>query len=240
LKASTQSKRLSAAVALVAIAALAAVFFSSRLEPARLWYDVIGVDVSNHQGDIDWPRLAGSDVAFAYIKATEGGDFRDRRFQQNWNGAKAVGMPRGAYHYYRQCRTAADQAKNFIAAVPREGNALPPVLDLEHMGPCAGPQPTDIVQDIIDLLTMLEAHFGRRPLIYTTSEFDSAYLQGRLANEAFWARSIFWPPQFRTSQWRIWQYHDLGRRPGVNGPVDLNAFRGSRGDFQAFISGEKR
>jgi lysozyme len=201
---------------------------------------VIGVDISNHQGDINWQMLAGSDVAFAYVKATEGGDFRDRRFRQNWDGAKTVGVPRGAYHFYRQCRTAADQAANFIATVPRERDALPPMIDLEHMGPCSGPQPDDIVQEIIDLLARLEAHFGRRPLIYTTSEFDGAYLQGRLANEAFWARSIFWPPQFRTSQWRVWQYHDQGRRPGVNGPVDLNAFRGSRRDFQVFVGGGKR
>jgi lysozyme len=62
------------------------------VEPARLWYDVIGVDVSNHQGDIDWPRLARTDIAFAYIKASEGGDFRDRRFAANWEGARKAGL----------------------------------------------------------------------------------------------------------------------------------------------------
>src|SRR5262245_20104351 len=111
------------------------------IETARLWSDVIGVDVSNHQGYIDWPTLARTDVAFAYIKATEGGDFRDRRFQANWEGAKRAGLPRGAYHFFTQCRSGADQARNFIAAVPREEGALPPVVDLEHMGPCrSGPQ----------------------------------------------------------------------------------------------------
>src|SRR5262245_21030770 len=103
---------------------------------APLWYNVIGVDVSNHQGDINWPALARNHVAFAYIKATEGGDFRDKRFQLNWEGAKRAGLVRGAYHFFKQCRSGAEQAKNFIATVPREHGALPPVIDAEHMGPC--------------------------------------------------------------------------------------------------------
>ena len=112
-----------------------------RVEWARWWYDVIGVDVSNHQGDIDWSLLARTDIAFAYLKATEGGDFRDRRFQANWDGARKAGLPRGAYHFFTQCRSGADQARNFIGLVPREPGALPPVLDLEDMGTCrSGPQ----------------------------------------------------------------------------------------------------
>jgi lysozyme len=93
---------------------------------------VIGVDVSNHQGDIDWPTLASSNVAFAYIKATEGGDFRDKRFQLNWEGAKRAGLARGAYRFFTQCRSGAEQAKAFIAAVPRDEGALPPSLRQCH------------------------------------------------------------------------------------------------------------
>src|SRR5262245_31016447 len=106
-----------------------------RLELGRLWYDVIGVDISNHQGDVDWQALAASNVAFAYIKATEGGDFKDKRFQLNWDGTRKAGLVRGAYHFFTQCRSGAEQAKNFIAAVPREPGMLPPVIDAEHMGP---------------------------------------------------------------------------------------------------------
>ena len=66
------------------------------LEPARLLYDVHGIDVSHHQGAIDWQAVAGDGVAFAYIKATEGGDFTDRRFAENWAAAVAAGSPRRA------------------------------------------------------------------------------------------------------------------------------------------------
>jgi lysozyme len=165
------------------------------IETARLWYDVIGVDVSNHQGNIDWPMLARTDVTFAYIKATEGGDFRDRRFQANWEEAKRAGLPRGAYHFFTQCRSGADQARNFIAAVPREQGALPPVVDLEHMGPCrSGPQVANLVEEVAAFLAMLQDHYGRRPVLYTDVVFDATYLRGHFTRETFWTRSIVLPP----------------------------------------------
>jgi lysozyme len=208
------------------------------VDVARLWYDVIGVDVSNHQGDIDWRTLARTDVAFAYIKATEGGDFRDRRFQANWEGANEAGLLRGAYHFFTQCRAGADQARNFMAAVPREAGALPPVVDLEHMGPCSsGPQVADPVAEIATFIAMLAEHYGRRPILYTDVVFDATYLWGHFTGETFWTRSIVLPPWFRTDQWLIWQYHSCGRRAGIMGPVDLNAFRGSRRELAALAAG---
>jgi lysozyme len=217
------------------LSAILAYHYEFQLAP--LWYNVIGVDVSNHQGDIDWPALAGSNVAFAYIKATEGGDFRDKRFQLNWEGAKKAGLARGAYHFFTQCRSGAEQAKNFIATVPREQGALSAVIDAEHMGPCrTGQQVSSVVQEITILLDALESHYGRRPFIYTTSEFDVAYLQGQLVGERFWLRSLFWPPSFRTGQWVIWQFHNAGTRVGISGPVDLNVFRGSWRQFEALVA----
>jgi lysozyme len=209
------------------------------IDTARIWYDVIGVDVSHHQGDIDWPTLARTDVSFAYIKATEGGDFRDRRFEANWEGARRAGLARGAYHFFTQCRTGAEQARNFMAAVPREPGALPPAVDLEHMGPCrSGPPVVNLVEEIATFLAMLQDHYGRRPILYVTPEFDRAYLRGHFEGETFWTCSIVLPPWFRTDRWLLWQYHQCGRRAGVNGPVDLNAFRGSRRDLEAFAAGE--
>jgi lysozyme len=227
-----------AALAICAtFAAILAYHYEFQLAPLR--YKVIGVDVSNHQGDIDWPALARSNVAFAYIKATEGGDFRDKRFQLNWEGAKRAGLARGGYHFFTQCRSGAEQAKNFIGTVPREHGALPPVIDAEHMGPCrTGQQVSNVMQELTTLLDALEANYGRRPVIYTGSEFDATYLQGQLARERFWLRSLFWPPSFRTGQWVIWQFHNAGTRAGINGPVDLNVFRGSWRHFEAFVANE--
>jgi lysozyme len=218
---------------------LAGILAYPHVDTARLWYDVIGVDVSHHQGAIDWPTLARTDIAFVYIKATEGGDFRDRRFQANWEGAQQAGLLRGAYHFFTQCRPGADQARNFMAVVPRETGALPPVVDLEHMGACrSGSQVANLVKEVATFLGMLEEHFGRRPILYTDVVFDATYLRGHFMRETFWTRSIVVPPWFRRDQWLIWQYHSCGRRAGVNGPVDLNAFRGSRRQLEAFAKGQ--
>ena len=193
------------------------------LEPARLLYGVHGIDVSHHQGKIDWEAVARDGVGFAFIKATEGGDFVDPRFAKNWRASAKARIPRGAYHFFTQCRPGAVQAENFIRTVPKDPAALAPVIDAEHMGPCrSSPQVKDVVHEIKTFLDLLEAHYGTRPLIYTTREFHDAYLAGRLTAERFWIRSLVIPPIFRRAQWVVWQYHNRGRRTGIEGPVDLN------------------
>jgi lysozyme len=185
-----------------------------------------GVDVSWHQGAIDWRTLASDNVAFAYIKATEGADHVDQRFAFNWEHAGAAGLYRGAYHFFTLCQPGARQVSNFIAVVPRLGGALPPALDLEHMGPCRdGPTMTDVITEARIFLDRAEAHYGVRPIIYTTREVHDAHLR-ELQGERFWIRSIATAPAFRQSDWIIWQHHSRGHRRGVEGLVDLNAFRG--------------
>ena len=95
-------------------------------------YPVQGIDVSKYQGDVDWSAVANSGVKFAWIKATEGGDRVDERFQANWQGAKEVGIPRGAYHFVYWCRAPIEEAAWFEQNVPVEADALPPVLDVER------------------------------------------------------------------------------------------------------------
>jgi lysozyme len=205
------------------------------LEPAAFTYEVRGIDVSHHQGAIDWDRLKSRHVAFAYIKATEGETYNDPRFSRNWVGAEQAGILRGAYHFFTQCRPGSTQADNFIRVVPQDPNALPPVLDAEHMGPCGQGNPIkNIAAEIEFFLNRVEAQFKQRPIIYTTREFHDAYLAGKFPRERFWVRSIIWPPpRFRESQWVFWQYHHWGRRSGIQGPVDLNAFRGTFAELEA-------
>jgi lysozyme len=197
---------------------------------------VQGVDVSWHQGAIDWRALAADDVAFAYIKATEGADHVDPRFGFNWREAGEAGLYRGAYHFFSLCQPGARQAANFIAIVPRAPGALPPALDLEHMGPCRqGPTMPDIVAEARIFLDRLEAHYGVRPIIYTTREFHDAHLT-TLTGERFWLRSLARPPAWRERDWVIWQHRNRGRKRGVSGPIDLNAFRGDAAALAAFAS----
>ena len=76
--------------------------------------EVLGIDVSNHQEEINWKRVAGSGVTYAYLKATEGVGFTDAHFALNWEGARKHGITVGAYHYFTLCSPGLDQARFFL------------------------------------------------------------------------------------------------------------------------------
>ena len=218
-------------------------WFYAHFELAAWGYAVKGVDVSRYQGEIDWQGLRAGGVRFAYIKATEGAHYRDPRFAENWRRSREAGIPRGAYHFFSMCKPGAEQAANFIDAIPAGGQSLPHALDAEQMEACPNGQAVaDPVAEMLVFLVAVEKRFGRRPLIYTTREFHDTYfasrgqLRERLGNERFWFRSLHWAPRYGSRPWALWQYHNRGRRPGIVGAVDLNAFNGSVAEFEKFAS----
>src|SRR5690606_7664144 len=105
----------------------------------------------------------------------EGGDRFDERFDENWRGAEAAGIARGAYHFYYFCRPAHEQAAWFIRHVPNDPKALPPVLDMEwngHSPTCRIKPPREtVLAEMRVFLSMIEAHYGKRPIIYTSVDF---------------------------------------------------------------------
>ncbi len=194
----------------------------------------VGIDVSAHQGAIDWARVKAAGVAFAYIKASEGGDFADPTFARNWEAAGEAGVPRGAYHFFTLCRPGLVQARYFLSVAPREAGSLVPAVDAEHMGPCKrSPQVADPAAELRTFLDTVEARLGARPLIYTTRKFHEAHLSEGFETERFWLRSLHQVPEYGPERWTIWQYDHRGKRDGVNTPVDLNALNGSVEDLMA-------
>lgn len=196
-------------------------------------YPVHGIDVSRYQGDIDWRRARASGVAFAYIKATEGGDYVDPMFDTHWHQAKKAGVRHGAYHYYYFCRPAHEQARWFIRNVPRDASALPHVLDMEwnNRSPSCKLRPNGatVQAEAKRFLDILQAHYGTRPVIYTTVDFYSETGIGTLPGTQFWLRSVAGHPRktYPRARWTFWQYTGTGIVPGVTGPVDINVFAGS-------------
>lgn len=219
------------AVALAAGAAVSALWshgFFFRPDASR--YPMLGIDVSHHQGRIDWTRVPQDDVSFAYLKATEGTDFKDDRFLENWRGAKAAGLLVGAYHFFSFCSPGAAQAEHFLATLPSGEPMLPPALDLELGGSCRGMPGRDAVRlEVLAFLQLVEARTGRKPLLYVTDEaFDSFLQRGDLDSIAgtgplLWCRSLFDEPRLPYPvNWTFWQYHARGRVSGIERPVDLN------------------
>ena len=217
------------------------VFSSNHLKPKD--YPIHGIDVSKFQGDIDWNAVANSGVKFAWIKATEGGDRADARFQANWEGAKAAGIPHGAYHFVYWCRPPLEEINYFEQNAPVEDDALPPVLDAEAT-PTSPTCRRHVAQDeaIADMQVMLqemERHYRKRPIIYTTVDFYEANLSnGALMDYPIWVRSTKHHPavKYGSRAWHFWQYQSDGRVPGIGGDVDKDAFYGTKEQWDAFLS----
>ncbi|MDW4549451.1 GH25 family lysozyme [Defluviimonas sp. D31] len=205
-------------------------------------HPVHGVDVSRYQGAVDWHRVRGSGVSFAFIKATEGGDYADPMFYQHWSGAAQAGIPRGAYHFYYLCRSAVEQAQWFIANVPAERGTLPPVLDMEwnHTSKTcrSRPDPAVIRSEIETFQRIVGARFGQRPVIYTAVDFWSDNELWKLRGEEFWLRSVAGHPSIKYpgQDWSFWQYTGTGVVPGISGEADLNAFAGSEAAWSAWLA----
>ncbi|MCV6596509.1 MAG: glycoside hydrolase family 25 protein [Mangrovicoccus sp.] len=207
------------------------------------YYPIHGIDVSRWQGEIDWHRVAHSGVSFAFIKATEGGDYIDPMFEQNWRDAKRAGVPRGAYHYYYFCRSPEEQAKWFFRNVPKDPRALPPVLDMEwtHTSKTCTyrPDSATIKSKADRFIALLTAHYGKRPIIYTTVDFYRETPIGQVRGADFWLRSVAGHPRdvYEKARWSFWQYTGTGRVPGITGDVDINAFAGSPERWAAWREG---
>lgn len=208
--------------------------YFTNMSPDRSRYPVRGIDVSHHQGAIDWRTVARDDVSFAVIKATEGGDHVDEDFAANLRAARAEGIAVGAYHYFTLCRPGAEQAANFLATVPTDGPILPPAVDLEYEGNCsARPTPQALRAELDAFLAPVEAAFGRPAILYVTSGFSQDYVS-HLPDRGRWERSIAWHPS--RENWILWQYQDSGRVEGIKGDVDLNVFQGDRDAFARFLA----
>jgi lysozyme len=202
---------------------------------------VHGVDVSRWQGRIDWLKLRGQGANFVYIKATDGGDHLDPMFKRNWRDAHEAGLRRGAYHFFYWCRTAGEQADWFIRNVPKVEGALPPVIDVEYNGESRCKKrlkPARIREKMQVFMDRLEAHYGQRPIIYTAPDFYRDNLQGAFPNHPFWLRSVAAHPSeiYPGRNWVFWQYSGSGLSHGVEGRIDLNVFRGSEGEWRAWVA----
>ena len=236
----TARRLLLAAVAAGALLAAAYVLldrgFVRFVYPSWSTYPVRGVDVSHHNGRVNWPRIRTAGYAFAYLKASEGATWRDSTFLRNRAEAERAGLVTGAYHFFTLCRPGVDQARNFVEAIgPPAAVSLPPAVDLEFGGNC-GKRPSHeaVLAEIARFLAVLDSAGHRPAVLYVTREFHQAYLEGRKPENPLWVRSVFGRPRYGGA-WTFWQYAATGRVAGAKGRIDLNAFNGSPAEFQALV-----
>ena len=177
-------------------------------------FAVHGIDLSRHNKAIDWRTVKRVGVDFAFVKATEGKDDRDRRFSEFWRDTRRAGVPRSAYHFYYFCATPEAQAANYIRTVPKSDSALPPILDVEWNPKSPSckrrPSPSTVVNHLGRWLKIIERHYGQKPIIYTTVDFHAENLaNGELPGFQYWLRSGC---RAKRTTWRVHSHEWRGVR----------------------------
>lgn len=120
--------------------------------------DYQGIDVSNHQGRIDWALVStDKNIQFVYIKATEGATHVDQSYSYNILESRKNGLKAGSYHYLRRTSNILSQFKNFTSIAKVDEQDLIPMVDVEEK----------IDKDSIKLFCdLIERHYGKKPVIY--------------------------------------------------------------------------
>ena len=205
-------------------------------------YPIHGVDLSRWQGQLDWAAARRAGTSFAWIKATEGADRVDPMFAVNHDAAKSAGVAIGAYHFFYWCSSAENQAAWFIRNVPRRAGDLPPVLDLEWtpFSPTCTYRPpaAEVRAEVGRFMDILQAHYGQRPVVYTTPDFYDRNGFADIDTEEFWLRTVAALPSERYpgAAWTFCQYSSTGLIAGAEGEIDLNAFAGDRAAWYRWLS----
>lgn len=197
-----------------------------------------GVDVSNYQGEIDFDVLHEQGIQFVFIKATEGNSWVDQKFHENWKAAShCKGMRYGAYHFMSFRTPGSEQAASFISTVPKDKDALPPVVDIELYDEFLNDPPSQAhFRETLDpILAALEEQYGKQPIIYTTTYLYTKYIAGVYDNP-IWIADHSLPATLPDGNpWLFCQYSYEGQLEGYSGEepyIDLDVFNGSYEDLQ--------
>ena len=213
---------------------------------------VPGIDVSYWDAGIDWPKVRATGQRFVFVKATEGNTYQDPTYDDNWFGAKSAGLLRGAYHFFHCNIDPKKQADNFINYVKsfNDNGELAPVLDLETHD---NVKKEKIIPAVKTYLDLIEAAFGKKPIIYSGYFFLQDYLSEAGGGPPMWAKDYpLWIAQYPNQytpgmspllprgwfKWTIWQYSEKGVINGINADVDLNLFNGTLEELYKFAGAQ--
>jgi lysozyme len=181
-----------------------------------------GIDVSHHSGEVDWFRVADQGYVFAYVKASEGVDDPDPRFHEHWTQLGALGLPRGAYHFYVSEDDPEEQARLFLSTVELNDDDLLPVVDVEVVGHGT---PADWAGELARFLDLLEAEIGVRPMVYSSPNFWDRHLGPDFAADFLWlAEYGVEVPRLPAGrqEWHLWQYAEDREIDGVEKEADVS------------------
>ena len=190
---------------------------------------VHGIDLSHYQGEVFWEAIGdNSKMAYVYLKATEGGDRIDDRYEQNIELAHKYGLKVGSYHFFRPKTNLKSQLENFKTQCRPRQQDLIPMVDVETK---QGLGTEEFCDSLLRFLDMVEAAYRQKPLVYTGTNFYNHYLSGRLDGyKLMIAQYSQNEPELNDGKdYLLWQYTGKGHIDGIRGYVDKSRFMGRHG-----------
>lgn len=187
---------------------------------------VHGIDISHYQKNVFWETIGNnSNIAYVYLKATEGSTHIDSKYKNNIDLAHRHGLKVGSYHFYRPKTPQQAQLENFLAQCRPEDQDLLPMIDIETKGGLS----TEAFRDsLMKFLKLVELAYKQKPLLYTYANFYDAYLVGQVDNyQLMVAQYTLNEPILKDNRdFEMWQYTGKGHINGITGYVDKSRFMG--------------
>jgi lysozyme len=182
------------------------------------------IDVSHHQGLINWPKVATDGVKGVFIKASQGTGYVDDMLIRNARGAAGEGIKVGYYHYCNPERGNAPEveAEHFADTVQDLPLDLPLVLDVEGEAGALGT--TKLTDWCRRFLKYLQKRTGKQVMVYTGGSFARS-LGAALGEYPLWVAHYGVNTPISNGTWKEWsvfQYSSSGKVTGIAGNVDMN------------------
>lgn len=188
-----------------------------------------GIDLSHYQGEVFWEAIgANTKMAYVYLKATEGGDWIDKTYEENIRLAQHHGLKVGSYHFYRPKTDQRQQLENFKVQCRPGDQDLIPMIDIETTG---GLPTGEFCDSLFKFLSLVEEAYRQKPLLYTYTNFYNKHLVGKIDNYQLMIAQYndIEPVLADERDITLWQYTAKGRIMGISGYVDKSRFMGQHG-----------
>lgn len=192
--------------------------------------EIKGIDVSAHQGKINWDTVANCGMDFAILRITEVGNIIDSQFENNFAGCSKHKIPVGVYKYSYASTVseAQNEAKKVVSVLNRRKIQFPVFLDLEnHRQRVLG---VESIHNLAEAFREIIVAAGYKFAIYCNLDWYMNVICSHLKKYEFWIARYpgndngWLRERLRPDIGVGWQYSSKGKIPGINGNVDRDVF----------------
>lgn len=202
--------------------------YLSNLAGRKLW----GIDISKYQTNINWKLMVKKNKPdFVFVKVTEGTTIVDKMYRSHKRNLEKHDILHGAYHFMSFSSSGRRQAQRFIKHAGLKKGNMVPVLDVEYTRRRM-PNKRKVLREIRNYCSVIEKHYGVKPIIYTHPHLYSTYLKGKFEDYPLWICDYRNNPRH---DWAIWQHTAKARLWGYNGRLDKNVMKSDKKTLKTLL-----